>query len=301
MVPQSVLVTGGTGTLGRAVVQRLLDGAPPGARLPDGRPAVRLLSRRRRPAGDDRPYDWVTGDLGSGEGIAEAVAGTDVVIHCATTAGRGDVEATRRLTETVAGQTEGSPHLVHISIVGIDRIPLGYYRAKLECERIIESSQVPWTILRATQFHDLIVRIAAAQRRLPVALACAGVRFQPVDVGEVAGRLVELADGLPAGRAPDMGGPEVRSHADLTREWLRATGRRRPVLSLPLPGKAGRALRDGANLVPAGGAAPGGTAGDGGSGDGGSGSGNGGGGGTGPAPTIGRVTFGRYLAARHPG
>lgn len=164
---QSVLVTGGTGTLGRAVVQRLLDAAPAGARLTDGRPAVRVLSRRSRSAADDRPYDWATGDLRSGEGIDAAVTGADVVIHCATTLGRGDVEATRRLTDAVARQPDGSPHLVHISIVGIDRIPLGYYRAKLEAERIIESSQVPWTILRATQFHDLIARIASAQRGCP--------------------------------------------------------------------------------------------------------------------------------------
>ncbi|MZE78103.1 SDR family oxidoreductase [Streptomyces xinghaiensis] len=270
---QSVLVTGGTGTLGRAVVQRLLDAAPAGARLTDGRPAVRVLSRRSRSAADDRPYDWATGDLRSGEGIDAAVTGADVVIHCATTLGRGDVEATRRLTDAVARQPDGSPHLVHISIVGIDRIPLGYYRAKLEAERIIESSQVPWTILRATQFHDLIARIASAQRRLPALAALAGVRFQPVDVTEVAARLVELADGFPAGRVPDLGGPEARAHTDLTRAWLRATGRRRAVLPLPLPGRAGRELRAGANLVVAGE-------------DGGN--------------TLGRITFEDFLAGRRP-
>lgn len=246
------LVTGGTGTLGRAVVRRLLDGAPAGGRLADGRPAVRVLSRRPRPAGDVHPYDWATGDLRSGAGIDAAVAGADVVIHCATTNDRRDVDAARRLTEAVARRCGPDGHLLYISIVGIDRIPLGYYRAKLEAERVIEASSVGWTVLRTTQFHDLIARIASGQRRLPALAAVSGVCFQPVDVTEVAERLVELASGSPAGRVPDMGGPEVRSHAELTRSWLRATGRRRAVLPLWLPGKAGEALRAGANLVPTG-------------------------------------------------
>ncbi|MEV6316106.1 NAD(P)H-binding protein [Streptomyces sp. NPDC051776] len=234
-----ILVTGGTGTLGRPVVRRFLD---------DGR-TVRVLSRRPRPADDTTPYEWAMGDMRTGAGIDRAVAGADTIVHCATVGRRGDVEGTRLLVDAVRRQG-GSPHLVYISIVGIDRIPYPYYRAKLETERLIEVSGLPWTVLRTTQFHDLIAMITEAQRRLPVTLSLSGVRFQPVEVREVADRLVELAAGEPAGRVPDMGGPEVRTHTDLARSCLVSLGRRRRVVPLWLPGSALNAVRRGENLTP---------------------------------------------------
>jgi uncharacterized protein YbjT (DUF2867 family) len=88
----------------------------------------------------------------------------DVIVHCAS--GRGDVTAGRNLIR--AAQAVGSPHLVLISIAGIDRVPLRHYRAKLATERLTQASGLPWTILRATQFHDLILRLFTAQARLPV-------------------------------------------------------------------------------------------------------------------------------------
>ncbi|WP_431874439.1 SDR family oxidoreductase [Amycolatopsis sacchari] len=230
---EKILVTGGTGTLGRVVAERLLG---------DDR-EVRVLSRRPAPGGT--PYAWRTGDLRTGAGIAEATAGVDTIVHCASTVSRGgDVEATRRLLEAAP-----RAHLVYISIVGIDRIPFFYYNAKLATERLIERSGVPWTILRATQFHDLVAGLTAAQRRLPVTFTLKG-RFQPIDVRDVADRLVELALGAPAGRVPDIGGPEVRDARDLARAYLAATRRSRPIVALPVPGKAGRAFRAGANLTP---------------------------------------------------
>ncbi|MFG2193118.1 SDR family oxidoreductase [Streptomyces sp. NPDC048639] len=234
-----ILVTGGTGTLGRAVVRRLLD---------DGR-TVRVLSRRPRPADDTAPYEWATGDIRTGAGIDRAVAGADTIVHCATTGGRGDAEGTRLLLEA-ASRHGGRPHIVYISIVGIDRIPFRYYRAKLEAERLIEASGLPWTVLRTTQFHDLIAMITEAQRRLPVTLSLSGVRIQPVEVREVADRLIELAAGEPAGHVPEMGGPEVRTHTDLARSFLASVGRRRRVVPLWLPGRMMRAVRRGANLTP---------------------------------------------------
>lgn len=232
-----VLVTGGKGTLGRAVVQRLLSA---------GREA-RVLSRRPQPA-EATPYTWMTGDLLGGDGIDAAVAGVDAIIHCATTNGRGDVDAARRLIE--AAQRFDRPHLVYISIVGIEEVPMPYYRAKFEVEQLIVESGLPWTILRATQFHDLIAWLFSVQWWLPVIMVPSGVSVQPIDVREVADRLVELAGGTPAGRVPDMGGPQVRSLADLARSSLRASGRRRPLLPVRVPGKAFRGYLDGGHLTP---------------------------------------------------
>lgn len=238
-----ILVTGGTGTLGRPLVDRLLaEGA-----------AVRVMSRRQRRHGDERPYAWAVADLATGEGLEAAVEGAGAIVHCAT-GPRHDVAGTRRLIESAerAGDRAGAdgPHLVYISIVGIDEIPFFYYRAKLAAERLIESGGLPWTILRATQFHDLVAGLTSAQRRLPAVLEPSGFRVQPVEVTEVAARLAELARGAPAGRVPDMGGPEIRPFRELARATMRAGGWRRPIVPLRLPGESFRAFRRGANLCP---------------------------------------------------
>ena len=230
-----ILVTGGTGTLGRVLVRRLVDEGTP----------VRVLSRRPPPAGRP-PVGWSTGDLKTGRGIDAAVAGVDGIVHCAT--GLGDVGAARHLIESA--RRAGSPQVVYISIVGVDRIPFGYYKSKLEAERLVESSGLPWTVLRATQFHQLILRGCEALARLPVMLVPAGTAFQPVDAREVAGRLAGLASGPAAGRVPDMGGPEVRDAAELARGYLQARGRHRPVRAIRLPGDVFAGYRRGGHLAP---------------------------------------------------
>lgn len=232
----TILVTGGTGTLGRAVVGRLLAAGHD----------VRSLSRRPH-TGTERPrlHSYAV-DLCDGSGLAPAVAGVETVVHCASSTS-GDTEAAGRLVE--AARAAGVRHLVYISIVGVDRVPLGYYRTKLDVERLIEESGLGWTVLRTTQFHDLVLRLVKAGARLPVLPVPAGVRLQPVDVREVAARLVELASAAPAGRVADLGGPEARSARDLVRDTLRAGGRRRVLVPLWVPGRLFGALRRGENLA----------------------------------------------------
>lgn len=227
----TVLVTGGTGTLGSVVVQCLLD---------RGR-NVRLLSRRQRPAAHGHGR-WFTGDLRSGDGIEQAVGGVDTIVHCAT-GGRGDLAATRRLVDHA--KTAGATHLVYISIVGIEQIPMFYYRAKLQAERLISGSGLGWSILRATQFHDLVAAMVSAQRYFPAVVMPAGIRFQPVDVRDVAARLVDLVEHEPQGRVPDFGGPQILAGDHLARAWLNTHGMRRPVVRPRLPGKIVRGVRRG--------------------------------------------------------
>ncbi|MFE5793988.1 SDR family oxidoreductase [Streptomyces sp. NPDC056503] len=227
---KTILVTGATGTLGRPLCARL---------AADGH-EVRGLSRRspRYPV-----------DLRRGTGLDEALAGVDTVVHCASSPRGGDEEAARVLI--AAARRAGVRHLVYISIVGVDRVPLGYYRAKYAVERLVEESGLGWTVLRATQFHDLVARVLAAAAKVPLVLPLpAGVSDQPVEVTEVAERLAELAAGAPGGRVPDMGGPEVRTFDELARAYLAATGRARRLLPLPLAGAAYRAFRAGGHLAP---------------------------------------------------
>lgn len=239
-----VLVTGGTGTLGRQLVP-LLERAGCD---------VRVLSRRRHEATNG--VEYVVGDLLADEGIAAAVDGAATIVHAAG-ASKGDDEATRNLVR--AAQRAGAQHLVYISVIGADRLPLagavdrtmfGYFGTKRGAEQAVAESGLPWTTLRAAQFHDLMLMVAQQMAKLPVMPVPSGFRFQPVDSGEVAARLAELALGSPAGLVPDMAGPEVLPMADLLRSYLRTRGRRRPTLPLRLPGKAAAAFRAGANLAP---------------------------------------------------
>jgi uncharacterized protein YbjT (DUF2867 family) len=114
----------------------------------------------------------------------------------------------------------------------------------------VADSGLPWTTLRATQFHDSILTVARATAKLPVVPVFAGFRFQPVDADDVAARLVQLTLGEPAGLVPDLGGPRAYTMADLLRGYLHATHRRRLIMPVWLPGQAARAHRAGANLTP---------------------------------------------------
>ncbi|AKH83166.1 NmrA family transcriptional regulator [Streptomyces sp. CNQ-509] len=248
----AILLTGGTGTLGRLVAPRLLAS---GATL-------RILSRQPQPAGaaaggaPGEGVEYVTGDLTTGEGAAAAVAGADVIVHCAGTS-KGDDVKTRHLVDAAAAA--GNAHLVYISVVGADRTPVvsgldramfGYVAAKRASEEIVAGSGLPWTTLRATQFHELTLTTARALARMPVLPAPSGFRIQPIAAVEVAGRLAELALAEPAGLVAEMGGPRTYDMKDLLRGYLKATGRRRPVMPMRIPGKAAAAFRAGANLTP---------------------------------------------------
>jgi uncharacterized protein YbjT (DUF2867 family) len=125
----------------------------------------------------------------------------------------------------------------------------GYFRSKLEAEWVIADSRLPWTTLRATQFHDLALGMAQGMAKLPVIPVPSGFQIQPIEADEVAARLVELALGAPAGLVPEMGGPRVYGMDELIRGYLRAAGKSRPMFPLRLPGMAARAFREGANLV----------------------------------------------------
>lgn len=150
-----------------------------------------------------------------------------------------------------AAERAGVSHVVFVSIVGVDRNPhFFYYRLKREAETIVERSSVPWTICRSTQFHEFVLKQIRFLHRGPVALLPRGFLLQPIDVGEVADHLVELTLGEPAGRVPDAGGPEVRSLASLAGAYREAAGSSKRVVQVPLPGKAARAFRRGAQTCP---------------------------------------------------
>jgi uncharacterized protein YbjT (DUF2867 family) len=190
--------------------------------------------------------EYVTGDLATGAGIDSAVDGIEVVVHLAG-GPKGDDAETRQLVQAAA--KAGVRHLIYVSVIGADRVPLGYFRAKFGAEQVVADSGLPFTTLRSAQFHDFILTAVEKLVKLPVLPVPSAMRFQPVGADEVAARMVELALGEPAGRVPDLAGPKVYRMAELIREYLRARGKRRLLVPLPLPGKVGRVYRAGDNLA----------------------------------------------------
>lgn len=219
----TILVTGGTGILGRPTVELLRAAGHD----------VRILSRT------------TGGDLSTGAGVTEALAGIDTVLHLATSASKKDVPQTQRLVD--AAKAAGVTHFVYISIVGVDTVPYSYYRAKFSCEQIIEASGIPFTILRATQFHSFVAMIPRASRKLPVIFSL-NAPDQPIKVEEVAQRLVELVEAAPSGLVADIGGPEQLTIREAIAIWQKAAGTHKPVWTIPLGGKMMRAMRAGEHM-----------------------------------------------------
>jgi uncharacterized protein YbjT (DUF2867 family) len=234
-----VAVVGGTGVLGKLIVAELvargdevlaLSRSTPG-KLPEG-----ALHRRI--------------DLTTGEGLDGALAGVEVVVDASNSSPRDAgpvlVEGTKRLLR--AGASAGVRHHVGVSIVGCDRVPTAYYRVKVEQEEAIAAGEVPWSLLRATQFHTLVAWAFEQAGRFGV-IPTGRARLQPIAPAIVADRSIEVARNGPAGRVPDVGGPEVLTLTELATAW-RHGGHRRLPLRIPTVGRIGRPIREAALCNP---------------------------------------------------
>jgi uncharacterized protein YbjT (DUF2867 family) len=228
----TILVTGGTGALGSLVAGRLRAAGH----------EVRVLSRRAG-AGTH------VGDLSKGVGVAEAARGAELIVHAASDVqrfGRSDTEQTSHLLDAAPD----ARHLLYVSIVGIDQIPFAYYRRKLECERLVAASGIPYTNLRATQFHELVGWLLQSAERLPIAPLPLDFRFQTMAAVDAAARVQEVIEGDPLGAVVNFGGPEVMTLRQMAEIWRAARGRPRRAVRLPLPGAVARAFREGRNTCP---------------------------------------------------
>jgi uncharacterized protein YbjT (DUF2867 family) len=228
-----ILMTGGTGTLGRLVAPLLRDA---------GR-QLRILTRGSHENGPG--IDYLSGDLVKNEGLGPALDGVKTVLHLAG-GPKGDDTAAWHLVR--AAKRAGVGHIVFVSVIAADAVPVKWFRTKFAAEDAISSSDIPFTTLRAAQFHDLVFSLATKMSKLPVVPAPSAIRFQPVDSRDVADRLAGLALAEPLGRVRDLAGPTVYPLPDLLRDCLTAIGRRRLMMSVPVPGGAGRAYRAGTNL-----------------------------------------------------
>jgi uncharacterized protein YbjT (DUF2867 family) len=191
-------------------------------------------------------------DLLTGSGLDAALAGVDAVIDVTNVTSIREKVATA-FFETAgrnllaAEEKAGVGHHVTLSIVGIDRVPgYGYYRAKLHQEQIVQGGRIPWTVLRATQFHEFAQQILA---QVPGPLAFVPrMRSQPIAAREVAHRLVEVATGPAQKTAPELAGPREEQIVDMAHRLLRAQGRHRWLIPVRFPGATGAAMTGDAML-----------------------------------------------------
>jgi len=229
------LVTGGTGHLGRDIVDRL---SRAGHR-------VRVFARS---SGARTDVEWAIGDLATGTGLREALRDVDLVINAATyspIARRGgirpidffrspsavDVEGTARLL-SLSGEA-GVRHFLHISIVGLDEATLPYARVKLAGERLVRASALPWSVVRAMPFYYLLDKLLSGLGWLPV-WPVPTTRFNPVDTSDVADHIANCAFDGQRGERAEIGGPETLDLVALAREYQNARGLHRKILPIDL-------------------------------------------------------------------
>jgi uncharacterized protein YbjT (DUF2867 family) len=220
-------VLGGTGTAGREVTAELRR---------RGHEAI-VLSRGAPPAGPHRRVDV------TGEGLDEAMAGLDAVVDVVS--GTADVLVDGVARALRAARAAGVGHWVSLSVVGAGAIPFAYHRAMGGREDVVRAGEVPWSILRATQFHTLLGVVFSAATRRGV-LPLLRVPIQPVDVGEVAVALADQVEAAPKGAVAELAGPRVERLDELALAWARAHEVRRLRVRIPALGRALRIVRAGA-------------------------------------------------------
>lgn len=224
----NIAVVGGTGRLGQGAVKLLRARGH----------IVKVLSRRS-------PEHTV--DLTTGDGLERALTGCDVVVDASNDLSRHAdqtlVQGSRRLL--AAEKAAGISHHVCVSIVGCDRAPVGYYGVKFAQERTVEEGTVPWSILRSAQFHEFVAKLFASAARWSV-LPVPRARVQTVAIAETAQAIADICERPPCLGRINIAGPEICTARELALVWRAFSGHRAMLIEIPLPGKLGRALREGA-------------------------------------------------------
>lgn len=244
-----ILVTGGTGVLGKAVSKIFLDKQIDfivGSRNQDTK------NYNNDNTASNVNVKWVRMDLTKNDGLNKFIPDDiDTILHLASIPTQkidgqpGDIVLARNLLNSIP--KKNIKHFIYCSIVGIDKIPFAYYQGKLECERLIKESDIPYTILRATQFHDFIDAIISKMVSLPIGIVPKALKVQPIQVEAVAMELVKINEGSPLNRTYDIGGPKTYDFGEITTSLLQARNQQKLVLNFPVIGKVMRTFTDGYN------------------------------------------------------
>lgn len=241
------VVAGGTGSLGGEACRQLAAAG------------FETVSLSRHPPRTPLPgIEHRTGDLRTGAGLDQALVGAHVVIDAANAVkspGGVLVEGTAGLIER--SRQAGVGHYIGVSIVGCENVNFGYYRAKVAQEAVVREAAIGWSLIKATQFHELLASAFEALAKYRISPR-GSIPLQPTDAAVVVRRLVEIAEVGPVNRSEHVGGPEISDLSTLAKQWQEKSGRGCLAMPVPVAGKTGRALRAG-GLTDPGAAAPGPT------------------------------------------
>ncbi len=215
---QSVLITGGTGTLGQEISKQLIEKGY----------EVNILSSKEKP---EIVFfsNIIQGDLTDPTSLKEAVERADILIHCASNPRNAqvvDIEGTKNLLSLLDSNT--CKHFIYVSIAGVDKSDYPYYQTKYTVENLIKASGLPYSILRATQFHDLvlyrIIQVFDQGIGKPIQIP-ANMQFQSIDKIDVATSIVDLVASKPTYDITAIGGPEVLTLEVMIQTYLAQSGR----------------------------------------------------------------------------
>lgn len=243
------LIIGGSGVLGSTVVNELQKNQV--SFQIGSRHQIKTDAYSRVNQGSNLP--WTKVDLLTGQGLKEALAGVDTVFHLASGQGKigsesVEVVITRNLLEVV--KRSEVKHLIYSSIVGVDQIPYSYYQAKFAAEKMIQESKVPFTILRATQFHNFVDFVLSKLLSLPVGFVPKKLRIQPIQVEAVAQELYRLAQAGGQQTVLNLGGPQVYDAGALAKSWMQSQKVFKPIIPIPTLGAILNRIADGAATCP---------------------------------------------------
>ncbi len=228
-------MTGSTGQLGSALLNQL-----------KGSDYIVKITSRRKPEGIGH-FEWVYSDLLSGEGIEEAVNDVDVIIHAATSPTKDSKNFEVTGFENFLSKLQHIKHFIYPSIVGIEEIPLKYYKLKYEAEELLKNSSIPYTIVRATQFHGFVENLLLSKPLFKRYIIPGNIKFQSVSVDEFAKNLIDFINKGPQGRTDDFGGPDIMTLREMAELKIKINNETNKVLSISLPGKLYKSFCGGKN------------------------------------------------------
>lgn len=230
-----ILITGSTGQLGSALRDLLTN----------VNYDVRITSRKKPK--DIGRFEWIYSDFSTGKGFEDVLKDVNVVIHAATNPMKHTYNIDVMGFKSFLGNAHQIDHLIYPSIVGIEEIPLPYYKHKLEAENILKNSGIPYTLTRATQFHSFVDRLFLSKSVLNRYIVPGNYQFQSVDVNEFANYLIQFIEHGPQGKTDDFGGPEILTLKQMAELKIKINHESKKVISIPFPGKLSKSFIEGRN------------------------------------------------------